>query len=120
MSVSTNPQSPSDQISHLPAEILLSLARNESGLPEFRKAAVKILIEKNYPQARHPELALIAAEIKKEREAEGEVESIVEAAIEQPIPHAGPFRASVTTQTMQSEPIIRNARSLNDDALSGE
>jgi hypothetical protein len=120
MSVQVNAQTASDQISHLPAEILLSLARNESGLPEFRKAAVKILIEKNYPQARHPELALIAAEIRKEKEAEGEVESIVEAAIEQPIPHANQFRASVTTKTMQTEPVVRNSQFLNDDALSGE
>jgi hypothetical protein len=115
--MSKNVVSPTDQISHLPAEILLSLARNESGLPEFRKAAVKILFEKNYPQARHPELALIAAEIRKEKEAEGEVEAIVEAAIEQPIPV---MRASVTTATMQRDEIIRNASKLADDALVGE
>ena len=125
MSVRLNPQSVSEQIQHLPGEILFSLARNESGLPEYRKAAVKIMLDKGFKQAGHPELSLFVAEINKEREAEGEVEAIVEAAIEQPIP-SGPFRASVTTQNMmgedvvQNDPIIRSAAALNEDALVGD
>ena len=119
MSVQANSQTAFEQISHLPAEILLSLARNESGLPEFRKAAVKIMLDKGFRQAGHPELALFVAEINKEREAEGEVESIVEAAIEQAIP-SGPFRASVTTKNMMGEDIIRNADALDADALGAD
>lgn len=123
MSVRPNPQSASEQISHLTSEILFSLARNESGLPEYRKAAVKLLMDKRHPKVNHPELAKIVSDIEKEREAEGEVEAIVEAAIEQPIP-AGPFQASITTQTMQTEevvdnaPVITNPLALNDDALA--
>ena len=118
MSVQDNVQTVSQQIEHLPGEILFSLARNESGLPEFRKAAVKIMLDKGFKQAGHPELSLFVAEIRKEQEAEGEVEAIVEAAIEQPIP-PGPFRASVTTKTMQAdEVIVRNPLALNEDAIA--
>lgn len=110
-------QSVSEQIAHLPAQILLSLARNPSSSPEYMKAAVALLHEKGYPEANHPELKMVLADIKKEREARNEVEAIVETAIEEPL-HTGALQASVTTKTMQTEPVIRNAAALSEDALS--
>ena len=119
MSVRPNPQSVTEQIQHLPETILFDMARNESAVWEFRKAAASLLLDKKYKKADHPDLSQLVAEIRKEQALKDEVESIVEAAIEQPIP-SGPFQASVTTQTMQSEDIIRNASALNDDALVGD
>ena len=109
-------QSVSEQIAHLPAQILLSLARNPSSSPEYVKASVVLLHEKGYAEANHPDLRMILEDIKKEREARNEVEAIVETAIEEPL-HTGALQASVTTKTMQAEPVIRNVESLGEDAL---
>ena len=117
MSVVPNAQSISEQISHLPGEILFSLARNDSASPDFRKAAVQLLLEKGCHQANNPELAVMVAEVKRSYDAKVEVEAIVESAIEAELP-SGPFRASVTTQTMFADPIIQNASKLNEDALA--
>ena len=95
-----NVQSPSEQIAHLAESNLFDLARNESASNEFRKAAVSLLLDKGFKKAQHPELSLILAEIKKEREARGEVEAIVESAIEAPIPHSPALTASVTTKSL--------------------
>lgn len=118
-------QTIAEQIQEMPGQVLFSLARNESASPEFRKAATEILLDKGFPQANHPELILIVHDIKKERAARHEVEAIVESAIESEIPVAtavpapSPFRASVTTASMQLETIVENADSLGDDALTG-
>lgn len=95
-----NVQSPSEQIAHLAESNLFDLARNDSASLEFRKAAVSIMLDKGYKKAFHPELGLILADIKKERDARGEVESIVEAAIESEIPQSPALSASVTTKTL--------------------
>lgn len=95
-----NSQSPSEQIAHLAESTLFDLARNESASVEFRRAAVGIMLDKGYKKAGHPELGLILAEIKKEREARGEVEAIVESAIESPIPQSPALTASVTTKSL--------------------
>lgn len=119
MSVFLDPGSPAEQLQNLSAEVLFSLARNDSGRPEFRKAAVELLMDGGYPQASSPELLLMVDAIKREREARGEVKAIVESAIEAPIP-AGPLRASVTTKTLSQPEIFRNPRQLGEDALAGE
>jgi hypothetical protein len=127
-------QTATEQIQHLPQEILLSLARNPSADRAFAKAAVKLLIQMKSRYADHPELALTAAEIRRESEAETEVEAIVESATEQEIPKSkqpatnyrytpasdGALRASVTTKTMFQEPVIRNPKALAVDALGDE
>lgn len=90
-----------DHLGHLPGHILFDLARNEAAPREWRKAAVELLIDKNYPQAKHPDLALLVLEIKNERTARGEVEAVVESAIEGEISHyTGPFKASFTTRSL--------------------
>lgn len=118
-----NHQTITEQIQEMPGQVLFSLARNESASPEFRKAATEILLDRGFPQANHPELVLIVHDIRKEREARHEVEAIVESAIEGEIPATAPapspFRASVTTATMQLDTIVQNADSLSDDALTG-
>lgn len=119
-----NSQTITEQIQEMPGQVLFSLARNESATPEFRKAATAILLDKGFPQAHHPDLVLIVLDIQKEREARHEVEAIVESAIEGEIPSAAvvpaptPFRASVTTASMQLDTIVQNAAVLASDALS--
>jgi hypothetical protein len=115
MSVQENVQTAQEQISHLPGEVLFSLARNESASLDFRKAAIQLMLEKDCRQVNAPELALLVSEVKRGQDAKLEVEAIVESAIEQEIP--GPFRASVTTKTMQQPDFIRNAGKLSADAL---
>ena len=133
-SVASNKQEPREAIQHLPESTLLHLARNESAQHDFRIAAVELLIENQFPSANHPELILMAAEIRRRSEAKAEVTAIVESATEEslgddatdhgvidgwkaaaqttkkwmstdsPVYKAfasGPFKASVTTETMQ-------------------
>lgn len=71
-----------EQFSHVPGQVLLDLARNESAPSVFRKEAVRILVDKKFPQANHPELYFFVEELKKEKEAHEEVRDIVETAIE--------------------------------------
>lgn len=89
-----------ESISHLPGHILLDLARNESAPRAMRKAAVELLIANNFPQAKHPEVRLFLLEIEDENKARAEVQDIVETAAETPIEPAGPFKASVTTESL--------------------
>lgn len=109
-------------IGHLPAQILLDLARNEAATRDWRKAAVELLIDKGFPQANHPDLAGLVMEINAERAAKREVEAVVESAIEDEVrPFAvddeeitsdaaqtGPFRASVTADTIGRDDVVEN------------
>lgn len=104
-----------DQISHLPGDILLSLARNESVTKEMRKAAVRLMMQNGFPQYKHPELISFVIELELESAAHDEVEAIVETAIESQIPSA--TQASFTTKEMQQPETIRNPAALNEDAL---
>jgi hypothetical protein len=74
-----------EQFSHLPGDMLLSLARNENGEWRFRKAAVEIMLEKRYAQVNHPELAQLLEEVQFDRAAKEEVIDAVETALEGPI-----------------------------------
>lgn len=74
-----------EHIGHLPAQILLDLARNEAATREWRKAAVELLIDKGFPQANHPDLTGLVMEIRAERAAKQEVEAVVETAIEEEV-----------------------------------
>lgn len=112
-------QSVSESISHLPAQILLSLARNPSSSPEYVRAAVQILHDRSFPEANHPDLRMVLLDIKRQHETKAEVEALVESATEEPM-QSPALRASVTTATLQQEPVIRNAEALGEDALVGE
>lgn len=114
-----------EQIGHLPAQILLDLARNEAANRDWRKAAVQFLLDGKHPQAGHPELAGFVAEIQQEKTASNDVQAVVEAAIEDEFP--GAPSASVTTSSLWQDavienatPIIRNPNALGDDALVGD
>ena len=115
--INPHKQSQVEQISHLPGDVLLSLARNESATREMRKAAVKLMLDKGFPQYKHPELVLLVLELRKEGEAEVEVESIVESAIEAEIPHNGALKAGFTTANMFQDEVVRNPDKLSDDAI---
>lgn len=95
---------------HLPGNMLLDIARNESASREWRKAAVEILIDKKCPQANHPELYALVLDIKAERGAKQEVEAVVESALEEPHPETGhgALRASVTTATLHRSEDLPN------------
>jgi hypothetical protein len=98
------------------AEILRDLGRNEGADRTWRKAAIKMLIEKNHPYANHTDFRELRLEIKEEEEARHEVESLVAQVEETPavqklepakVPEqakegepSGPFKASVTTKTL--------------------
>jgi len=72
-------------IGGLTPEVLRDIARNESASREWRKAAVKFLMERNHPFANHPDMRELLAELVKEKEAELEVAAVVESAIEGPL-----------------------------------
>ena len=104
-------------LGHLPEQILFDLARNEAAPREWRKAAVEIMLDKNFVKVNHPELAWFVSEIQQARSARQDVEAVVETAIEAPLPEANTPSASVTTATLQQPEIVRNANALSDDAL---
>lgn len=98
-----------EQLGHLPGDILLTIATNESAEPRWRKAAVELMLELKHPQVNKPEIASLLAEVKKDRYAKDEVIDVVETAIEQPMPEVvtkpkeegfGPLFASVTTKSL--------------------
>jgi hypothetical protein len=72
-------------LGHLPGPILRDIARNESASYEWRKEAVRLLLEKKLPEAGHPDLSLFVSEIRGEQEARSEVVAVVESAIEAPL-----------------------------------
>jgi len=136
-------QTPRESIEHLPAQTLLHLARNESATQEFRIAAVELMVDNGFSEANHPELALLAQEVRRRSDTKAEVTAIVESATEESLDKndangvidgakffkaddlestenrkfdwkafaklrkasddTGPFKASVTTATMQTE-----------------
>lgn len=77
MSIVPSSTTQQENIKHLPAQVLFDLARNESASKEYRKAAVKMLVDAGHQKAQHPELRELFLEIKAEKDAEKEVESIV-------------------------------------------
>jgi len=102
-------QTPREDLAHQPEFVLLSIARNQSASPEYRKAAVEHLLEKGYTrEANHPDIDMLVAQVRREREAKDEVQSIVEAATETPME---PMRASVTTATMYADEEVPKATS---------
>lgn len=86
MSVRT--QSPYEQLQHLPDHNLFELMRNDSTMPDHRDAAVQLLDERRgSPLTDAPATENAVATDK-----------------------PGPFKASVTTETMQSGETVDNAR----------
>ncbi len=97
---------PKEDLANQPEFVLLSIARNQSASPEYRKAAVEHLIEKGYErEVNHPDLTMLVVQVKREREAKDEVQAIVESAVEAPLE---PMRASVTTATMYADEVVED------------
>lgn len=126
-----------EYIHHLPSQILFDLARNQSANYHWRKAAVEMLIDNNYPQAKNPELLSLVLDVQEGRKARAEVESVIETAIEAPVSrfdhdqvvefhaptvpatlpeHSGEtlvvkpsvFQASFTTESQTQDEVIEN------------
>jgi hypothetical protein len=106
-----------DHLSTATSEVLRDLGRNEAADRTWRKASIKILMEKNHPYANHPDFRELRNEIKEEEAARHEVESLVAQTIEEPVVKrevvpdkeppkqaeeepSGPFKASFTTKSM--------------------
>ena len=107
------PVSTHEQLAHLPGDILLSLALNTSAEPRGRKAAVEIMLERNYKQANHPELKPILDDVLADQAAREEIVDAVEQAIEQPIEEAEEsdnpaLTASVTTSNLSAPAVEDN------------
>ena len=73
-------------LTNLPQATLYAVARNESAEPRYRKAAVRLMLERGYPQVNHADLSSILADVKADMGAEAEVEDIVTQATEEPMP----------------------------------
>ncbi len=104
-------------LGHLPGPILRDIARNDAAPREWRKAAIELMLEKNFPEVNHPDLRGLLQEVKSEREAKDEVQSIVESAIEGPLDQVfrssgsenvptGPFQASFTTKSLNQDEVV--------------
>lgn len=116
-----------DHLKDLPPQILFDLARNEAAPRDWRRAALQLLIDHHCPQANHPDLAILAMEIKlvgAEPVAKHDVQAVVESAMEAELPAVGAPSASFTTASLMQDDsinnIVRNPDALNDDALVGE
>lgn len=75
-----------DQLRGLSGDVLRDLARNESAEWRWRKAAVKLMLDKKFPQVNHPDLKDLVRDVQQDIDAHNEVESVVETAIEGQIP----------------------------------
>lgn len=91
-----------EHLEHLPGDILLAVALNDNTPLRNKKAAVEVMVEHGYPQAKHRDLAPLLADVTADREARGEVLDVVEQAIEEPL-RRGASYAGVTTQTLHVE-----------------
>lgn len=93
----------------LTAEVLRDLGRNESAGWAVRKAAVKMLIERNHAFANHPDFRDLRLEIKEEQEAHAEVESLI-----------GQVEDTVEVQKMdESEPLIEPDEAVGPEGAPG-
>lgn len=102
-------QTPKEDLDNQPEFVLLSIARNQSASPAYRKAAVEHLIEKGYErEVKHPDIEMLVAQVRQEHVAKDEVQAIVESAVEAPLE---PRRTGVTTQTMYADEVVDNKKS---------
>lgn len=69
----------------LTAEVLRDIARNEANSWEWRKAAVRFLLNQSHKYSGLDYLRELVSEIKEETQAEQEVLDIVESAMEEPL-----------------------------------
>jgi len=86
--------------SHLrdfPDHVLLDIARNGSAQHEYRLLSVEILLGRNSPKIKHPDIQDLV------RELEIELDGIV---FENPAPTSGAMTASITTKTMQEGEVV--------------
>lgn len=90
---------------HLPAPILLALAKNDSTPADIRREIIELMIERNYKEVNDQDLRYLVAEIKEQRQAKKELHEIIENAVEDH--YEGPFKAGFTTGDMQQDEILK-------------
>jgi len=93
-------------LSSLTAEVLRDIARNESNSWDWRKAAVKFLINKNHKYAGLEYFTELVSEINSEKQAELDVQDIVETAVEEPL------RTETDTKIQELEAEIERLKNL--------
>jgi len=94
----------------LTAEVLRDLGRNEAAGWAVRKAAVKMLIERNHPFSNHPDFRELRLELKEESEAHAEVESLigqVEETVVQKLDD-GVLRCKITGHPCGTDTVVEN------------
>ncbi len=67
---------------HLPAPILLALAKNDSTPADIRREIVELMIERDFAEVNDPELRFLVAEIRQQRDLKKELHEMIEAAVE--------------------------------------
>jgi len=74
-----------DNLNGWTAEVLRDLGRNDGADRTWRKAAIKMLMDKNHPFANHPDFRELRNEIKEEQAGQHEVESLIAQVEETPV-----------------------------------
>jgi hypothetical protein len=93
-----------EQLGHLEESQLLHLARNEAASVEYRLTAVEIMLKKGHNSVNHPDLVSLKRQITDKSEPiEVEHESEIAHVETSEEDNSGPFKASVTTETLFSD-----------------
>ena len=106
-----------DSFAHLkdfPEHVLLDIARNGAAMPQYRIAAVEIMMRNGFPKASHPDLVGLVQQL--EIEMDG-----IQMVFDSPIKVAGPgpLTCSVTTATMTTQDIVHLPDTKDEDGLPG-
>lgn len=66
---------------HLPAQILLALAKNDSTPSDVRREIIELMIEKGFKEVNDPELKFLVAEIRGYKQERQEIKEMLIAAM---------------------------------------
>ena len=95
-----------DQLKHLPGDILLAIAKNDSADMRGRRAATRLLYLHNSPQMHHKDIEFLLKDVMADVVAEQEVVDTVEGAVEAPL--TKPPVVGVTTASLAANELIDN------------
>ena len=91
---------------HLPETHLFHIAANDSAMPEYRRYAVELMLEKGYKSADKPELAAIRESVLKARAAAGDPIVPLPAEASEKAAEFRAFQSSITTASLSQEPEV--------------
>lgn len=95
---------------HLPAQILLALAKNDSTPADVRREIIELMIERDFKEVNDIELRFLVAEIKQQKNLKQEIHEMIEAAVDDHLEETEqksesslseqPFQAGFTTKNI--------------------